>query len=71
MENQIIEWDDQYKFVPNTKFRRCDLDNETDGLLQDLAQWACCRGFKEAETELTKIIELLHTLKDEQAINDD
>jgi len=70
MESNIIPWEDQFKFVPNTKFRVCDLTNETDGLLQDLAQWACCRGFTEAEVELTKIIQLLHTLKDDQAIND-
>ncbi len=70
MENGIIPWENQYQFIANTKFRVCDLTNETDGLLQDLAQWACCRGFTEAEVELTKIIQLLHTLKDDQAIND-
>ena len=70
MENGIIPWEDQYQFIANTKFRVCDLTNETDGLLQDLAQWACCRGFTEAEVELTKIIQLLHTLRDDQAIND-
>ena len=70
MENGIIPWENQYQFIANTKFRVCDLTNETDGLLQDLAQWACCRGFKEAEVELTKIIQLLHNLKDDQAIND-
>lgn len=58
------------KFISGTKFRVCDLTNETDGLLQNLAQWACCRGFTEAEVELTKIIQLLHTLKDEAAINE-
>jgi len=58
------------KFISGTKFRVCDLTNETDGLLQNLAQWACCRGFTEAEIELTKIIQLLHTLRDDQAIND-
>ena len=70
MENNIIPWEDQYRFIENTKFRVCDLTNETDGLLQDLAQWACCRGFTDAEVELTKIIQLLHTLRDDQAIND-
>ena len=70
MESNIIPWEDQFRFVPNTKFRVCDLTNETDGLLQDLAQWAFCRGFTEAEVELTKIIQLLHNLKDDQDIND-
>ena len=70
MESNIIPWEDKYRFIANTKFRVCDLTNETDGLLQDLAQWACCRGFKEAEVELTKIIQLLHTLQEEAAINE-
>ena len=60
-----------FKFVSGTKFRNIDLEDHTDHMLQAMAQWACCRGFETAEIELTKIIALLHTLKDEQAINDD
>lgn len=63
-------FDEAHEFVSATKFRQIDLVNDTDTLLQAMAQWACCRGFTEAEVELTKIIQLLHNLKDEAAIND-
>tara|TARA_R110000822_G_scaffold51460_2_gene133772 strand:- start:410 stop:610 length:201 start_codon:yes stop_codon:yes gene_type:complete len=60
-----------FNFISGTKFRKIDLENDTDYMLQAMAQWAHCRGFETAEIELTKIIALLHTLKDEQAIMDD
>lgn len=63
-------FDEAHEFVTGTKFRQIDLVNDTDILLQAMAQWAYCRGFTEAEVELTKIIQLLHTLKDEAAINE-
>ena len=63
-------FDEAHEFVTGTKFRQIDLVNDTDILLQAMAQWAYCRGFTEAEVEITKIIQLLHTLKDEAAINE-